>query len=182
MSFILDSILHPHPEIKENLSLKGPVDIYPFKSPWASIQDGLICGVIGYIYTVLTSQFDLVSSFFCIARRISLKFHMLTSSFDVSSFSELKTKGHIFQDPDVRPPYTYANLIRQGILDSANGELTLNDIYNWFMKHFAYFRKNTSTWKVSLYCFSIFHSLGSFLGTSNYCSGPGSSNNNNNNK
>lgn len=60
---------------------------------------------------------------------------------------ELKTKGHIFQDPDVRPPYTYASLIRQGILDSANGELTLNDIYNWFMKHFAYFRKNTSTWK-----------------------------------
>ncbi len=62
--------------------------------------------------------------------------------------SELKNKGQIFQDPDVRPPYTYASLIRQGILDSVNGELTLNDIYNWFMKHFAYFRKNTSTWKV----------------------------------
>eukprot|EP00794_Sanderia_malayensis_P006100 gene6100-6804_t len=60
---------------------------------------------------------------------------------------ELKNKGQIFQDPDVRPPYTYASLIRQGILDSPNGELTLNDIYNWFMKHFAYFRKNTSTWK-----------------------------------
>lgn len=61
--------------------------------------------------------------------------------------SELRTKGQIFQDPDVRPPYTYASLIRQSVLDSPNGELTLNDIYNWFIKNFAYFRKNTSTWK-----------------------------------
>jgi len=61
--------------------------------------------------------------------------------------AELRTKGQIFQDPDVRPPYTYASLIRQAVLDSANGELTLNDIYNWFIKNFAYFRKNTSTWK-----------------------------------
>jgi len=60
---------------------------------------------------------------------------------------ELRTKGKLFQDPDVRPPYTYASLIRQGVLDSPNGELTLNEIYNWFMKNFAYFRKNTSTWK-----------------------------------
>ena len=63
---------------------------------------------------------------------------------------ELRTKGKLFQDPDVRPPYTYASLIRQGVLDSPNGELTLNEIYNWFMKNFAYFRKNTSTWKVRL--------------------------------
>ena len=51
---------------------------------------------------------------------------------------------------ELRPPYTYASLIRQGVLDSPNGELTLNEIYNWFMKNFAYFRKNTSTWKVRL--------------------------------
>ncbi|XP_057296060.1 forkhead box protein P1-like isoform X2 [Hydractinia symbiolongicarpus] len=60
---------------------------------------------------------------------------------------ELRTKGNLYQDPDVRPPYTYASLIRQGVLDSPNGELTLNEIYQWFMKNFAYFRKNTSTWK-----------------------------------
>ena len=61
---------------------------------------------------------------------------------------ELRTKGNLYQDPNVRPPYTYASLIRQGVLDSPNGELTLNEIYNWFIKNFAYFRKNTSTWKV----------------------------------
>ncbi|XP_065673719.1 forkhead box protein P2 isoform X9 [Hydra vulgaris] len=60
---------------------------------------------------------------------------------------ELRAKGKLFEDPDVRPPYTYASLIRQGVMDSPNGELTLNEIYNWFMKNFAYFRKNTSTWK-----------------------------------
>ena len=62
--------------------------------------------------------------------------------------TELRTKGNLYQDPNVRPPYTYASLIRQGVLDSPNGELTLNEIYNWFIKNFAYFRKNTSTWKV----------------------------------
>ncbi|XP_066933018.1 uncharacterized protein [Clytia hemisphaerica] len=60
---------------------------------------------------------------------------------------ELRTKGNLYQDPNIRPPYTYASLIRQGVLDSPNGELTLNEIYNWFIKNFAFFRKNTSTWK-----------------------------------
>ncbi|XP_066933019.1 uncharacterized protein [Clytia hemisphaerica] len=60
---------------------------------------------------------------------------------------QLRTKGNLYQDPNIRPPYTYASLIRQGVLDSPNGELTLNEIYNWFIKNFAFFRKNTSTWK-----------------------------------
>jgi hypothetical protein len=46
-----------------------------------------------------------------------------------------------------RPPFTYAALIRQAILE-ANGQcLTLNEIYNWFMKNFVFFRENMNTWK-----------------------------------
>ena len=49
---------------------------------------------------------------------------------------------------DVRPPFTYASLIRQAILDSAEGQRSLNEVYTWFQDNFAYFRRNAATWKV----------------------------------
>ncbi|KAL1021036.1 hypothetical protein UPYG_G00007890 [Umbra pygmaea] len=48
---------------------------------------------------------------------------------------------------DVRPPFTYAALIRQAIFESPYKQLTLNEIYNWFTRTFAYFRQNAATWK-----------------------------------
>ncbi|XP_054633886.1 forkhead box protein P1-B-like isoform X3 [Dunckerocampus dactyliophorus] len=48
---------------------------------------------------------------------------------------------------EVRPPFTYASLIRQAIYESPRNQLTLNEIYNWFTRNFAYFRRNAATWK-----------------------------------
>ncbi|XP_068996944.1 forkhead box protein P1-like isoform X2 [Embiotoca jacksoni] len=48
---------------------------------------------------------------------------------------------------EVRPPFTYASLIRQAIFESPRNQLTLNEIYNWFTRNFAYFRRNAATWK-----------------------------------
>lgn len=36
----------------------------------------------------------------------------------------------------------------QAILETPDRQLTLNEIYNWFTRMFAYFRRNTATWKV----------------------------------
>nr|XP_032827286.1 forkhead box protein P1-like isoform X2 [Petromyzon marinus]XP_032827287.1 forkhead box protein P1-like isoform X2 [Petromyzon marinus]XP_032827288.1 forkhead box protein P1-like isoform X2 [Petromyzon marinus]XP_032827289.1 forkhead box protein P1-like isoform X2 [Petromyzon marinus] len=58
------------------------------------------------------------------------------------------SKSHDFyQSTDVRPPYTYASLIRQAIVEAPDKQLTLNEIYTWFTQTFAYFRKNAATWK-----------------------------------
>ncbi|XP_061533918.1 forkhead box protein P2-like isoform X3 [Phycodurus eques] len=51
------------------------------------------------------------------------------------------------KNADIRPPFTYATLIRQAILESADTELTLNEIYTWFTRTFAFFRRNAATWK-----------------------------------
>ncbi|XP_031732259.1 forkhead box protein P1 [Anarrhichthys ocellatus] len=48
---------------------------------------------------------------------------------------------------NIRPPYTYAYLIRWSILESLDKQRTLNEIYNWFTTMFFYFRHNTATWK-----------------------------------
>ncbi|XP_035243141.1 forkhead box protein P3-like isoform X1 [Anguilla anguilla] len=48
---------------------------------------------------------------------------------------------------NIRPPYTYADLIRWAILESPDKQLTLSEIYHWFTKMFFYFRHNTATWK-----------------------------------
>lgn len=60
---------------------------------------------------------------------------------------ELAQNHEFYKNADVRPPFTYASLIRQAILETPDRQLTLNEIYNWFTRMFAYFRRNTATWK-----------------------------------
>uniref|UniRef100_A0A8C2P8H2 Fork-head domain-containing protein n=1 Tax=Capra hircus TaxID=9925 RepID=A0A8C2P8H2_CAPHI len=59
----------------------------------------------------------------------------------------LAQNHEFYKNADVRPPFTYASLIRQAILETPDRQLTLNEIYNWFTRMFAYFRRNTATWK-----------------------------------
>ncbi|XP_072310945.1 forkhead box protein P2 isoform X2 [Eucyclogobius newberryi] len=61
--------------------------------------------------------------------------------------SEIAPNYEFYKNADVRPPFTYATLIRQAIMDSADMQLTLNEIYSWFTRTFAYFRRNAATWK-----------------------------------
>ncbi|XP_045354108.1 forkhead box protein P4 isoform X4 [Leopardus geoffroyi] len=63
--------------------------------------------------------------------------------------SELAQNHEFYKNADVRPPFTYASLIRQAILETPDRQLTLNEIYNWFTRMFAYFRRNTATWKMA---------------------------------
>ncbi len=37
----------------------------------------------------------------------------------------------------------------QAIMETSDMQLTLNEIYNWFTRTFAYFRRNAATWKVA---------------------------------
>ena len=44
----------------------------------------------------------------------------------------------------------------QAIIESQEKQLTLNEIYQWFMNTFAFFRKNQATWKVTvLHCLCV---------------------------
>ncbi|KFP15453.1 Forkhead box protein P4, partial [Egretta garzetta] len=61
--------------------------------------------------------------------------------------SGIAQNHEFYKNADVRPPFTYASLIRQAILETPDRQLTLNEIYNWFTRMFAYFRRNTATWK-----------------------------------
>uniref|UniRef100_A0A3B3QVL3 Forkhead box P1a n=1 Tax=Paramormyrops kingsleyae TaxID=1676925 RepID=A0A3B3QVL3_9TELE len=61
--------------------------------------------------------------------------------------ADMVQNKEFYKSTEVRPPFTYASLIRQAILESPEKQLTLNEIYNWFTRTFAYFRRNTATWK-----------------------------------
>lgn len=73
--------------------------------------------------------------------RVSDKHTVLPISTDITKNRDF------YRTNDVRPPYTYASLIRQAIMDSPECQLTLNEIYNWFTDTFMYFRRNAATWK-----------------------------------
>ncbi|XP_062316741.1 forkhead box protein P2-like [Osmerus eperlanus] len=53
----------------------------------------------------------------------------------------------LYENADIRPPYTYATLIRQAIVEAPDLQLTLSEVYSWFTRTFAYFRRNAATWK-----------------------------------
>uniref|UniRef100_A0A6Q2XQN7 Fork-head domain-containing protein n=1 Tax=Esox lucius TaxID=8010 RepID=A0A6Q2XQN7_ESOLU len=61
--------------------------------------------------------------------------------------TDIVQNKEFYMNAEVRPPFTYASLIRQAILESPEKQLTLNEIYNWFTRMFAYFRRNAATWK-----------------------------------
>lgn len=63
--------------------------------------------------------------------------------------ADISKNRDYYREHDVRPPYTYASLIRQAIMESKEHQLTLNEIYQWFQETFAYFRRNAATWKVN---------------------------------
>ena len=65
-----------------------------------------------------------------------------------SSDNEISKNRDFYRTHDVRPPFTYAALIRQAIIESPDRQLTLNEIYTWFQNTFAFFRRNAATWKV----------------------------------
>ncbi|KAJ4927322.1 hypothetical protein JOQ06_015055, partial [Pogonophryne albipinna] len=73
-------------------------------------------------------------------RRYSDKYNMPISP-------DLSQNKEFYMNAEVRPPFTYASLIRQAILESPEKQLTLNEVYNWFTRMFAYFRRNAATWK-----------------------------------
>lgn len=49
-----------------------------------------------------------------------------------------------------KPPYSYATLITYAITNSTNRQLTLNEIYNWVMEHYGYYRTAGNGWKNSI--------------------------------
>uniref|UniRef100_A0A8B9GVM0 Forkhead box P1b n=1 Tax=Astyanax mexicanus TaxID=7994 RepID=A0A8B9GVM0_ASTMX len=77
--------------------------------------------------------------------RFTVKLRLIISIFFV--LTDIVQNKEFYMNADVRPPFTYASLIRQAILESPEKQLTLNEIYNWFTRMFAYFRRNAATWK-----------------------------------
>ncbi|CAG8822888.1 2333_t:CDS:2, partial [Gigaspora margarita] len=49
-----------------------------------------------------------------------------------------------------KSPYTYATLINYAIASSPNKKLTLNEIYNWIMENYPYYKTAGAGWKNSI--------------------------------
>ncbi|CAJ0924967.1 unnamed protein product [Ranitomeya imitator] len=78
-----------------------------------------------------------------------------SDKYNVPISSDIAQNQEFYKNAEVRPPFTYASLIRQAILESPEKQLTLNEIYNWFTRMFAYFRRNAATWKIYVEAISL---------------------------
>ncbi|XP_066527333.1 forkhead box protein P1a isoform X2 [Hoplias malabaricus] len=70
-----------------------------------------------------------------------------SDKYNMAMDQDIVQNKEFYLSAEVRPPFTYAALIRQAIFESPDKQLTLNEIYNWFTRNFAYFRRNAATWK-----------------------------------
>lgn len=50
----------------------------------------------------------------------------------------------------LKPPYSYVTLIRQAIQSTRTQRMTLNEIYQWIVDSYPYFRTAPPKWKVSI--------------------------------
>lgn len=48
----------------------------------------------------------------------------------------------------LKPPYSYVTLIRQAIMSASLQRMTLNEIYQWIIDSYPYFRTAPPKWKV----------------------------------
>ena len=49
-----------------------------------------------------------------------------------------------------RPPFSYITLISMAVKSTSRKKLTLNDIYNYIMEHFPFYRQNRRGWQNSI--------------------------------
>ncbi|XP_060930673.1 forkhead box protein P1 [Limanda limanda] len=83
----------------------------------------------------------------CMKQLGELPQHIYRTTASASLLPDLVPSIEYYKYKNIRPPYTYAFLIRLSIVESLEKQLTLNEIYNWFTTMFFYFRHNTATWK-----------------------------------
>jgi hypothetical protein len=60
------------------------------------------------------------------------------------------------QARDLKPPYSYATMIAQAIFSSEEEKLTLNNIYQWIMEKYAFYRFSQTGWQVRYSIFTAF--------------------------
>ena len=82
--------------------------------------------------------------------------HSTRQSLPTTTYNPPKTEAMEMEIPNstvhdgghVKPPFSYVTLIRKAILSTKMQRMTLNEIYQWIIDSYPYFRTAPPKWKV----------------------------------
>ncbi|XP_040579308.1 uncharacterized protein [Lepeophtheirus salmonis] len=157
--------LHPFQSGSEHSSLLSPTtssSSSPLSALTAAVRSPMLIGTSSNVPSASTTLTSVSSGGGGLIRPKpphSEKNHSLPPGFDerrgrgdrgnpnLDPAMDIQQNREFYKHNDVRPPYTYAALIRYAVQEAPDQQLTLHEIYNWFTTTFAYFRRNAASWK-----------------------------------